>query len=125
MPRSTATQHISLLYTYCRRSLRTSQIDESGSSQRLIAISTMLLSSSHNVALMTPPKSRVHVCAVEHLAVHVELELIDRGVADAHRFRSAISLEMVEDVLGGMRVSAEIEEIGDVHGLAIGDDGGA
>jgi hypothetical protein len=56
MPRSTATQHIILLYTYCRRSLRTSQIDESGSSQRLIAISMMLLSSSHNVALMTPPK---------------------------------------------------------------------
>ena len=56
MPRSTATQHITLLYTYCRRSLRTSQIEESGSSQRLIAISMMLLSSSHNVALMTPPK---------------------------------------------------------------------
>ena len=55
IPRSTATQHISLLYVYCLRSLRTSQIDESGSIQRWIASSTMLLSSSHSVWLMTPP----------------------------------------------------------------------
>src|SRR5579863_2892090 len=39
-------------------------------------------------------ETRVHVGTVEHLAVHVELELIDRGITSAHRSRSAIALEM-------------------------------
>ena len=55
IPRSTATQHMSLLYVYCLRSLRTSQIDESGSIQRLMASSTILLSASQSFSLMTPP----------------------------------------------------------------------
>src|ERR1700730_14386810 len=37
-------------------------------------------------------ESRVHVRAVEHFAIDVELQLMRRGVADAYRSRSAVPL---------------------------------
>src|ERR1700733_4826824 len=40
-----------------------------------------------------------HIRAVEHLAVHIELELVDGGVTNANRSRSAIPLEVLEGVL--------------------------
>ena len=47
----------------------------------------------------------VEVERVDELAVDVELELLGRAVADPHRRRAAVALEVVEDLLGSSRPS--------------------
>ena len=47
---------------------------------------------------------------IDELAVDVELELLDRGVADAHRLRVAVPAQVVQfDFLGG-QVAVDVVE---------------
>src|SRR5580658_9642715 len=67
------------------------------------------------------PESREDVGTVEHLAVDVELQLVDGGVADAHGTRAPVASEVVEDVLRRMCVPVQLEEVGDVRRFTTGE----
>ena len=48
--------------------------------------------------------------AVEHVAEHVELLLAPRGVADTHRPRPEVPVEMVEAMLGQVALALDAED---------------
>ena len=56
--------------------------------------------SDHAVVVGGQPVDARLVQRVDHLAVHVELELLVRGVADAHRRRALVAGQPVELALG-------------------------
>src|SRR5205823_12895854 len=55
----------------------------------------------------------VQVDGIDQLAVDVELELVGRAVADAHRCRSAVALEVVE--LDLLEVGAAVDAVHDLE----------
>ena len=83
--RSNATQAITFECAKCRRSPRISQMPSSGLLPRLLEIPEQGLLQRPCGLLDGKPVDARLVQRVHHLAVHVELELLARGVADAHR----------------------------------------
>ena len=98
MARSNATQDMRRPYTKSGWPPRVSQMPSSGRSQLSHSQSRMLeLASSRRdrpEAVGVGEVDRVHGFAVD-----VELQLVGGAVADAHRARAAVALEVVEHLL--------------------------
>src|SRR5215468_11749858 len=102
--RSMATHAITLECVKCRRGPRTSQIPSSGWVQP-VSLEEMLLERPGVLVAFDADPARL-VKRVHHLAVHVELELMDSGVADAHGRRGLVAGQPVEHELGEPALAA-------------------
>ena len=94
--RSTATQHISREYRNSCRPPRTSHMPSSGSCQWSVTQSTRRTRLSHRSCEIGVAVLVVEIHRVHELAVDVELELVVGAVADAHRRRAGVPLEVRE-----------------------------
>ena len=113
--RSSATQHMSFEYTKSRGSPRTSQIPWSCSCQRAAAVSARSARNWRVVGAEAVELVREAVRGVEQLAVDVELALVPRAVADAHRRAVAPPGEVRQLALGEVALAADAE-----HDLQVG-----
>ena len=99
-PRSSATQHCNFEYTKCCRPPRTSQMPRSSSSPVLAHPVEQPLDRAPHVVRERRAVLVVQIDRVHQLAVDVELQVLAGGVADAHRPRAAVAVEVVELDLG-------------------------
>ena len=107
--RSKATQAITLECTKCRRGPRTSQMPSSGSVPVLLEEPQQRAHQAPGVPVEGQARLPAERDRVDHLAVHVELALAHRGVADPHRRRvlvagQPVGLPFVEPALAGHAV---------------------
>ena len=98
--RSNATHASTFEWTKCRRGPRTSQMPSSGSFHFASSDSQERELQRPRVFVDREAGARALPHDVGELAVHVELELFVRGVADPHRRRVAPARQPIEGQLG-------------------------
>ena len=112
--RSKATQAITLEWVKCCGGPRTSQMPSSGWCQIFVQMLEPGACRAAGASLGAEPALAVaHGAAHRHLAIDVELELLGRGVADAHRVRALVARQPGHLPLGQPPLAAE--PVHDLH----------